>query len=120
MKNIELTHPTVMSASARAAEITAILAAAIIRTQLAQAEKPRAVDLGFLPASAFIHRRNGHARNESLGRRPGGRAPEPAHQTVLYLWDWHFPRRPENPNRNYLEPRIAYKLQEDAFLDLAA
>ncbi len=49
MKNIELTSPTAMSATARAAEITSILAAAIIRTQLAQAEKQREFDLGFLP-----------------------------------------------------------------------
>jgi len=38
-----------MSASARAAEITTILAAAIVRTQLAQAAKQREVDLGLLP-----------------------------------------------------------------------
>jgi hypothetical protein len=31
------------------------------------------------------------------------------------LWDRYFPRRPENPNRHYLESRIAYKLQEEAF-----
>ncbi len=49
MKNIELTSPTTMSATARAAEITSILAAAIIRTQFAQAEKQREFDLGFLP-----------------------------------------------------------------------
>jgi hypothetical protein len=49
MKNIELVHPSEMSAGARAGEITAILAAAIVRTQLKQAEKQREVDLGFLP-----------------------------------------------------------------------
>jgi 1-deoxy-D-xylulose 5-phosphate reductoisomerase len=48
MKNIELASPTVMSAIARAAEITSILAAAIVRTHLAHAEKERAVDLGFV------------------------------------------------------------------------
>lgn len=31
------------------------------------------------------------------------------------LWDRFFKRRPENPNRNYLESRVAYKLQERAF-----
>ena len=31
------------------------------------------------------------------------------------LWDRFFPRRPEGPNRNYLESRVAYKLQEVAF-----
>jgi hypothetical protein len=36
-------------------------------------------------------------------------------QSLWVLWDRYFPRRPENPNRNYLESRIAYKLQEEAF-----
>ena len=49
MKNLELASPSEMSASARAAEITTILAAAIVRTQLAQAAKQREVGLGFLP-----------------------------------------------------------------------
>lgn len=31
------------------------------------------------------------------------------------LWDRYFPRRPENPNRGYLESRIAYKIQEEAY-----
>jgi hypothetical protein len=49
MNNIELNPPSEMSASARAAEITTILAAAIVRTQLAQAAKQREFDLGLLP-----------------------------------------------------------------------
>ena len=49
MKNIELASPTAMSAGSRAAEITAILAAAIIRTHPAPATKQRAVSLAFLP-----------------------------------------------------------------------
>ena len=49
MNNIEISSPSEMSASARAAEITTILAAAIVRTQLAQAAKQREVDLGLLP-----------------------------------------------------------------------
>ena len=49
MNNIEINPPSEMSASARAAEITTILAAAIVRTQLAQAVKQRDVDLGLLP-----------------------------------------------------------------------
>ena len=49
MKNLELASPSEMSASARAGEITAILAAAIVRTQLAQGWKRREVSLGFLP-----------------------------------------------------------------------
>ena len=35
------------------------------------------------------------------------------------LWDRFFPRRPDNPNRRYLESRVAYKLQEEAFGGLA-
>lgn len=49
MKNLELKSPSAMSASARAGEITAILAAAIVRTQHRDAEKQREVGLGFLP-----------------------------------------------------------------------
>ena len=36
-------------------------------------------------------------------------------QELWTLWDQHYPRRPDNPNRSYLESRIAYKLQEQAF-----
>jgi hypothetical protein len=54
MKPIELPPPTAMSATRRAAEITRILAAAIVRTQRSQAEKQRAVDLG-LPPSQRLH-----------------------------------------------------------------
>ena len=42
------TLPESMSPRERAAEITTILAAAIVRTHLAQAAKPRESDLGFL------------------------------------------------------------------------
>ncbi len=49
MKNLELASPAEMSASARAGEITAILARAIVRTLVAEEPKQRAVDLGFLP-----------------------------------------------------------------------
>ena len=49
MNNIEINSPSEISASARATEITTILAAAIVRTQLAQAAKQREVDLGLLP-----------------------------------------------------------------------
>lgn len=31
------------------------------------------------------------------------------------LWDRFFQKRPERPNRDYLESRVAYKLQEQAF-----
>ena len=31
------------------------------------------------------------------------------------LWDRYFARRPEHPNRRYLESRIAYKIQEAAY-----
>jgi len=49
MKNLELASPSEMSASTRAGEITAILAAAIVRTAVAEAPKQREVGLGFLP-----------------------------------------------------------------------
>ena len=49
MNNIKLASPLEMSASARAGEITAILAAAIVRTVVAEAPKQREVGLGFLP-----------------------------------------------------------------------
>ena len=49
MKNLELPSPSEMSASARAGEIAAILASAIVRTLVADEPTPRAVGLGFLP-----------------------------------------------------------------------
>lgn len=49
MKNLELPSPAEMSASARAGEITAILAAAIVRTHVANEPRDRDVGLGFLP-----------------------------------------------------------------------
>jgi hypothetical protein len=36
------------------------------------------------------------------------------------LWDRFFNRRPDNPNRNYVQSRVAYKLQEQAFGGLPA
>lgn len=49
MKTLELASPAQMSAAARAAEITTILAAAIVRTLQEPAEKQCEVDLGFVP-----------------------------------------------------------------------
>ena len=49
MKNLELTSPSEMSASARAGEITSILAAAIVRTLVGDDQNQREVGLGFLP-----------------------------------------------------------------------
>ena len=49
MKNLELASPSEMSASARAGEITSILAAAIVRTLAGNDQKQRQVGLGFLP-----------------------------------------------------------------------
>ena len=49
MKKLELASPSEMSASARADEITAILAAAIVRTFVSDVSKQREVGLGFLP-----------------------------------------------------------------------
>ena len=31
------------------------------------------------------------------------------------LWDQHFPRRPSHRNRNYVESRLAYRIQEMAY-----
>lgn len=31
------------------------------------------------------------------------------------LWDQHFPRRPAHRNRHYVESRLAYRIQEQAF-----
>ena len=49
MKNLELASPAEMSASARAGEITAILARAIVRTLVAEEPKAGEVGLGLLP-----------------------------------------------------------------------
>lgn len=49
MKPIELASPSEMSASARAGEITAILARAIVRALVSNESKQRKVGLGFLP-----------------------------------------------------------------------
>lgn len=38
---------------------------------------------------------------------------------IWSLWDQFFPRRPNKTNRVYLESRLAYKLQEEAFGGLA-
>ncbi|WP_074904203.1 hypothetical protein [Nitrosomonas communis] len=45
MKHLELPHPSEMSASQRAGEIALILAAAIVRTQLAGSDKQKEVEL---------------------------------------------------------------------------
>ena len=31
------------------------------------------------------------------------------------LWDTYFPRRPSHHNRDYVQARVAYKIQEEAF-----
>lgn len=49
MKNLELASPLEMSASARAGEIAAILAATIIRTCVAGTPTDPNFGLGFLP-----------------------------------------------------------------------
>lgn len=36
------------------------------------------------------------------------------------LWDAHFPRRPAHTNRHYVESRLAYRLQEQAYGPLPA
>ncbi len=49
MKNLELPSPAEMGAAARAAEITAIVAAAIVRRCVDEAKKQRTVGVGFVP-----------------------------------------------------------------------
>lgn len=34
---------------------------------------------------------------------------------LLALWDQHFPRRPAHRNRHYVESRLAYRIQEQAY-----
>ena len=41
-------------------------------------------------------------------------------QDLWKLWDRYFARRPSHPNRAFLESRIAYKLQEQAFGGLSS
>lgn len=52
MKNIELASPSEISPAARAGEITAILAAAIVRGHLTEGQKQREVGLGFMPGQS--------------------------------------------------------------------
>jgi hypothetical protein len=52
MNTFELTHPSAMSPAARAGEITFILAAAITRCYLANAEQERQIELGFVPGQS--------------------------------------------------------------------
>ncbi len=47
------------------------------------------------------------ARIAELSRLPTG--------DLWAVWDRYFTSRPINPNRAFLESRIAYKLQEEAF-----
>ncbi len=54
MKNIELAPPSEMSARARAGEITAILAAAIVRTLSPTSQNRERFALASCPTSAFI------------------------------------------------------------------
>ena len=54
MKNLELASPSEMSASARAGEIAAILAAAIVRTLVADEPNREQLALASCPTSAFI------------------------------------------------------------------
>ena len=54
MNNIELSPPSEMSASARAAEITTILAAAIVRTQLAQAATAQLQHVGEIATRRYV------------------------------------------------------------------
>lgn len=49
MNHLELPSPADMSPAARAAEITTILASAIVRSRVATKPNQRDIELGFLP-----------------------------------------------------------------------
>lgn len=124
MKNLELASSSEMSASARADEIVAILAAAIVRTLAADEPKQREVGPSFLPDQR-VHTpplsRGEVVINEkqaSVAARIAELACLPMSE-LWTVWDRYFPRRPDYPNRTHVESRIAYKLQEEAFGGLA-
>jgi len=41
--------------------------------------------------------------------------PKLAMNDLWTIWDKYFPRRPPHNNRAYVEGRVAYKIQEEAF-----
>jgi len=45
--------------------------------------------------------------------------PDLAMPELWALWDRHFPRRPRHHNRDYVEARVAYRIQEEAHGGLA-
>lgn len=57
--------------------------------------------------------------NESIAAKIAALSNLPIKE-IWALWDNYYSRRPEYPNRHYLESRIAYKIQEEAFGGLSA
>lgn len=55
----------------------------------------------------------------SVGARIAAMANMPMAE-LWVLWDRYFQRRPSHPNRVYVESRVAYKIQEEAFGGLSA
>ncbi|TXF11555.1 DUF2924 domain-containing protein [Pelomicrobium methylotrophicum] len=53
-------------------------------------------------------------QEQSVAARVAALADLPMNE-LWALWDRYFPRRPSHHNRHYVEARLAYKLQEEAF-----
>lgn len=56
---------------------------------------------------------NATARNPSLAARVATLSSLPMKE-LWALWDTFFPNRPPHHNRDYVEGRVAYKIQEEA------
>ncbi len=54
------------------------------------------------------------AQNQTVSTRVA-ELPKLAMKELWSLWDQYFPRRPSHHNRSYVEGRVAYKIQEEAF-----
>lgn len=54
------------------------------------------------------------AQNRTVSTRVA-ELPKLAMKELWLLWDQYFPRRPNHHNRSYVEGRVAYKIQEEAF-----
>lgn len=52
--------------------------------------------------------------NPSIAAQVAG-LPKLPMKELWALWDRYFTRRPDHTNRDYLESRIAYKIQEEAY-----
>ena len=56
---------------------------------------------------------NAISQPETLAARVAS-LPQLPMKELWQLWDQHFPRRPSHNNRNYIEGRVAFKIQEAA------